>query len=75
MATKLEKAQVEVKRLWNLMLEWDGISPDAMFVVFSDSNPFSKDYNNAVTKYMRLRNRKAAKLALQYSPSQWAVRS
>ena len=72
MATKLQKAQVEVKRLWNLMCEWDGIEPTAQFVAFNANNPFTLDYNKAVHTYMRLRGRaNLAQLRNLYSPSQW----
>ena len=34
-----------VKQLWNKACEHDGISPNALFVVFSESNPWAKKYN------------------------------
>jgi len=45
---KLIAAQAEVKRLWNLMCEYDGIAIDSKFVVFSSTNPYATEYNNAV---------------------------
>jgi hypothetical protein len=54
-ASTLRKAQVEVKRLWNLMCGWDSIAVDSPFVTFSSTNPFSKDYNKAMGKFMRLK--------------------
>jgi hypothetical protein len=82
--TKLQKAQVEVKRLWALMCAAENVPVDSKFVVFNDANPFSADYNKAVKRYFVLRGRATktalrksyqtsapAKLALQYSPAQW----
>ena len=37
--------------LWNKACEHDKISPDSPFIVFSDDNPFIKEYNEALNKY------------------------
>jgi hypothetical protein len=39
-----------VKNLWNKMCAHDGIDPKSTFVVFSDSNPFSAAYNEAMAQ-------------------------
>lgn len=38
----------QVKYLWNRMCQHDKISPDSKFVAFSDSNPFHREYNEAM---------------------------
>jgi hypothetical protein len=42
-----------VKNLWNKMCAHDKIDPQATFVVFSDSNPYTVDYNNAMAKLQK----------------------
>lgn len=42
--------KLQVKMLWNKMCRHDGIDPQAQFVVFSDSNPFQCDYNDAMAQ-------------------------
>jgi hypothetical protein len=37
-----------VKNLWNKMCQHDKIDPQSQFVVFSDTNPYQKDYNDAM---------------------------
>jgi hypothetical protein len=39
-----------VKNLWYKMCAHDGIDPKSTFVVFSDSNPFSAAYNEAMAQ-------------------------
>lgn len=39
-----------VKNLWNKMCAHDKLDPKSTFVVFSDTNPFTADYNNAMAK-------------------------
>lgn len=39
-----------VKNLWNKMCAHDKIDPKSTFVVFSDSNPFAVEYNEAMAK-------------------------
>jgi hypothetical protein len=39
-----------VKYLWNKMCAHDKIDPKSNFVVFSVTNPFAKEYNEAVAK-------------------------
>lgn len=53
--TKLQKAQKEVKRLWNLMCAEEGVPTDAKFVVFTSTNKFSVKYNEAVKKFFDLK--------------------
>ena len=72
MATKLQKAQAEVTRLWEAMCIEEGVSVNEKFVVFNSTNSQSKAYNAAVKKFFRLKSNAApAKLALLYSPAQW----
>jgi hypothetical protein len=52
--TKLQKAQKEVSRLWNLMCEEEGVPTDAKFVVFNSTNKYSLKYNTAVKKFFAL---------------------
>jgi hypothetical protein len=42
-----------VKNLWNKMCQHDKIDPKSTFVVFSDSNPYTVDYNNAMAKLQK----------------------
>lgn len=37
-----------VKNLWNKMCKHDGIDPKSTFVVFSQTNPFTAEYNDAM---------------------------
>jgi hypothetical protein len=69
--TKLQKAQKEVKRLWNLMCAEEGVPVDAKFVVFNSTNKYAVEYNEAVKKFFALKNGSPAKLELLYSPKQW----
>jgi hypothetical protein len=39
-----------VKNLWNKMCAHDKIDPRAVFVAFSDSNPYTRAYNEAMVK-------------------------
>ena len=64
--TKLQKAQKEVTRLWNLMCEEEGVPVDAKFVVFNSTNKYSVKYNEAVKKFFRLRS-KASQVTLRAS--------
>ena len=40
--------KLQVKMLWNKMCAADGIDPTSQFVVFTDHNPISAEYNEAV---------------------------
>lgn len=40
-----------VKQLWVKACEFDGIDPTSKFVVFSDSNPWAKKYNQALIAF------------------------
>ena len=37
-----------IRQLWVKMCEHDGIDPNASFVLFSDDNPYTPFYNNAM---------------------------
>ena len=43
----------KVKGLWAKACEWDKIPSDSKFVVFSDDNPYLKEYNEAVKQLLR----------------------
>lgn len=53
---KLQKAQKEVSRLWNLMCAEEGVPTDSKFVVFNSTNKYSVKYNTAVKKFFRLKS-------------------
>jgi hypothetical protein len=54
--TKLQKAQAEVSRLWNLMCAEEGVPVNAKFVVFTSTNSHAASYNLAVKKFFRIRS-------------------
>ena len=37
-----------LKDLWAKACAYDGIPEDSMFVVFSDENPYIREYNNGI---------------------------
>ena len=43
------------RQLWIKACEFDGISPDSKFVVFSDGNRFAVFYNQAIGQMMQAR--------------------
>jgi hypothetical protein len=43
-----------VKRLWRKACQHEGIDPKEKFVVFSNDNPFNKDYNYEMGKYLNM---------------------
>ena len=43
----------KVREIWVKATEWEGIPPDSKFVVFSEKNPYNKEYLEAVGKLMR----------------------
>lgn len=58
---KLQKAQKEVNRLWNLMCAEEGVPTDAKFVVFNSTNKYSVKYNKAVKKFFALKSTSSSK--------------
>jgi len=44
-------ARKEVKLLWSLMCAFDGVPVGENFVHFSEGNPYSVGYNNAVSVF------------------------
>ena len=50
--TELEK---KVKSLWIKACEWEKIPPDSKFVVFSDDNPYLKEYNEEIGKLLKFK--------------------
>ena len=55
MSNQVQKAAVEVKRLWSLQCEFDNIPYDSKFAVFSTGNPFTRLYSLAVKRLMKAR--------------------
>ena len=53
--TKLQKAQKEVKRLWEAMCREDNVPYDAKFVVFNPKNSYARKYNNAMKRFFLAR--------------------
>ena len=43
----------KVREIWIKATEWEHIPPDSKFVVFSEENPYNKEYAEAVGKLMR----------------------
>ena len=63
MTVQIAKQLTEVKRLWNLMCDADGVTRDSLFVEFSKTNPHATDYNNAIGRLMEMRSRQARGMA------------
>ena len=47
--------RLAVRQLWVKMCEHDGIDPGAMFIVFSDDNPYTPFYNKAMKELQESR--------------------
>lgn len=45
----------KVKNLWNEATKWEGIPPESKFVVFSEDNPYAREYNEAVGQLLRFK--------------------
>jgi len=46
--TRIEQAKERAAELWLKMCQWDGISPDSPFVIFSETNPYQGEYDSAI---------------------------
>ncbi len=46
----MDPQRIVVKNLWNKMCAHDNIDPKSNFVEFSQSNPFTVDYHDAMMK-------------------------
>jgi hypothetical protein len=46
--TQTEQARDRAAELWLKMCEWDNVSPDSPFVVFSETNPYQAEYDAAM---------------------------
>lgn len=44
----IHEHQYAVRYLWNIACQHDEIEPDALFIAFSDDNPFIPAYNKAM---------------------------
>ncbi|MDD5457853.1 MAG: hypothetical protein PHF37_00445 [Phycisphaerae bacterium] len=53
--TLKELAKTRADELWQKMCEWDGISPNQTFVVFSDTNPYRGEFDAAMS-YVRAKD-------------------
>ncbi len=53
----------KVRELWRKACEWEDIPLESRFVVFSEDNPFVKDYNEAVGQLLRWK---------QFRTGEWA---
>jgi len=53
----------KVREFWRKACEWEDIPLESKFVVFSDDNPYVKDYNEAVGQLLRWR---------QFRTGEWA---
>ena len=47
-----------VANLWDAACKHDGIHPASTFVVWSDSNPYAKSYNDAMGLLLELRGKR-----------------
>lgn len=50
--TELEQ---DVQDLWKKACKWEGIEPEAKFVVFSEDNPYMPEYDRAMGKLLRFK--------------------
>ena len=75
-AKRTSELESRVKNLWRKACEWDKILPESKFVVFSDDNPYLKEYNDAVGQLLRIAKVKAGewKPAVTKSKKALAVR-
>jgi len=66
----------KVKSAWAKACEWEKISPESKFVVFSDDNPYLKEYNEGIKQLLRFREFQAGewKPAVTKSKKALAVR-
>lgn len=48
-----EANMAEIKRLWKLMCQAEGVPVNTAFVVFSDKNPYQTRYYAAVNRYFQ----------------------
>lgn len=56
-AADLNANQALVRATWAAACEFDGISPDSRFVVFSNTNPHATRHNELMGEFLKLRNR------------------
>ena len=50
----VKEAQEEVKRVWNLVCEYEGVDPQTRFLVMSDDNPHREEYNRVMSRLLPL---------------------
>ena len=51
---ELQSRRERVRLLWAQACNWEGIHPKTNFVVFSEENPYSEQYNTAYQDWMAL---------------------
>lgn len=56
-ANQLNAAKAQVKALWILACQADGIDPESKFVVFTANNQVAQDHGQAISHFFDLRNR------------------
>ena len=52
-ATVPRDIEQKVRGLWNKACSWEKIPPESKFVVFSNDNPYTREYNKAVGELLR----------------------
>lgn len=62
-APKLMLLHTQLQQLWLAALDYDGLEPEAKFVVFSDDNPHMVEYNRIMPKFLRLKKAHEARAA------------
>ena len=53
-SAKFEPQRLKVRKLWQQACRYEKIDPKSKFVGFSNDNPFNKDYNYEMNKYMNM---------------------
>jgi hypothetical protein len=57
MKSEILKAFTETRKLWILACSFDGINPSENFVEWSIGNPFTRQYNRAMKRFLDLKDR------------------
>ncbi len=55
----------KVRELWRKACEWERIPPESKFVVFSEKNPYNREYDEAMGKLLRYRQLRSG----EYKPA------
>ena len=62
-APKLMLLRTQLEQLWLQALQHDGIEAGAKFVVFTEGNPFMRQYNALMPEFLRLKKARAQRAA------------